>query len=55
MLPYFLLVLLPFAVFTALGNGYSYVHYWFTHRLLSISAFAGVCMILRLTDEKRKG
>lgn len=53
MLPYFLLVLLPFAVFTALGNGYSYVHYWFTHRLLSISAFAGVCMILRLTDEKR--
>lgn len=53
MLPYFLIVLLPFAIYTALGNGYSYVHYWFTHRLLSISAFAGVCMILQLTENKK--
>lgn len=54
MLPFFLIVLLPFAVFTALGNGYSYVHYWFTHRLLSISAFAGICMLQQLTDKKEK-
>lgn len=53
MLPYFLIVLLAFAIYTALGNGYSYVHYWFTHRLLSISAFAGVCMILQLTENKK--
>lgn len=54
MLPYFLVALLPFAIWTALGNGYSYVHYWFTHRLLSISAFAGVCMILQLTEKKKE-
>lgn len=53
MLPYFLIVLLPFAIYVVLGNGYSYVHYWFTHRLLSISAFAGVCMILQLTENKK--
>ena len=52
MISYFFPVLLPFALFTALGNGYSYVHYWFTHRLLSVSAFAGVCMILQLVKEK---
>lgn len=51
MLPYFLVVLLPFAILIALGNGYGYVHYWFTHRLLAISAFAGVCMILQLTKK----
>ncbi len=45
MLPYFLAALFPFAVYIGLGNGYSYVHYWFTHRLLAISAFAGVCML----------
>lgn len=52
MISYFFPVLLPFALFIALGNGYSYVHYWFTHRLLSISAFAGICMILQLVKEK---
>lgn len=53
LLPYFVVSLLPFAIFIVLGNGYSYVHYWFTHRLLAISAFAGVCMLLQL-GEKRK-
>lgn len=53
MLPYFWVVLMPFVIYVVLGNGYSYVHYWFTHRLLSISAFAGVCMILRLTENKK--
>lgn len=52
MISYIFPVLLPFALFIALGNGYSYVHYWFTHRLLSISAFAGICMILQLVKEK---
>ena len=54
MLPYFLVVLFPFVIFIALGNGYSYVHYWFTHRLLAISGFAGVCMILQLTKKENK-
>ncbi len=54
MLPYFLVALLPFAILIALGNGYSYVHYWFTHRLFAISAFAGVCMILQLTKRDDK-
>ncbi len=53
MVPYFLAALLPFAILVALGNGYAYVHYWFTHRLFSISAFAGVCMILQLTEKKK--
>lgn len=54
MLPYFLVVLFPFAVLIALGNGYSYVHYWFTHRLFAISGFAGVCMILQLTKKENE-
>lgn len=54
MLPYLLLVIFPLGVFLALGNGYSHVHYWFTHRLLAISGFAGVCMLLQLIDDKDK-
>ena len=54
MLPYFLVMLFPFAIWIALGNGYSYVHYWFTHRLLAISGFAGVCMILQLAKKENK-
>ena len=54
MLPYFLVTLLPFAILIALGNGYAYVHYWFTHRLFAISGFAGVCMILQLTKKENK-
>lgn len=53
MLPYFLMMLFPVAIWVLLGNGYSYVHYWFTHRLIAISAFAGVCMILQLTEKKK--
>lgn len=53
MLPYFLMTLFPPAIWIILGNGYSYVHYWFTHRLIAISAFAGICMILQLTEKKR--
>lgn len=52
MIAYLFPVLLPFALFIALGNGYSYVHYWFTHRLLSISVFADICMVLQLVKEK---
>lgn len=51
-LPYVPVALLPFAVFVVLGNGYSYVHYWFTHRLLAISAFAGISMVLQLTEKR---
>ena len=54
MLPYFLITIFPLGVFLALGNGYSHVHYWFTHRLLAISGFAGVCMLLQLIDDKDK-
>lgn len=53
MLPYFLMLLFPPAIWVILGNGYSYVHYWFTHRLISISAFAGICMILQITEKKK--
>lgn len=51
-LPYLLVCLLPFAVFTVLGNGYSYVHYWFTHRLLAISVFSGITMLFTITGTK---
>lgn len=54
MLPYFLVTLFPFAILIALGNGYSYVHYWFTHRLFAISGFAGVCMILQLAKKENE-
>ncbi len=47
MLPYFLMVVFPFSVYIVLGNGYAYVHYWFTHRLLVVSVFAGTSMILQ--------
>lgn len=51
--PYFLLALFPFGVYIILGNGYSYVHYWFTHRLLAISAFAVTAMLLQCTESRR--
>lgn len=54
MFPYFLAALLPLAIWIALGNGYSYVHYWFTHRLFAISGFAVVCMILQLTKKENQ-
>jgi len=50
MFPYLLPMAMPFAIFVVLGNGYSYVHYWFTHRLLAISVFAGICMICQILD-----
>lgn len=59
MLPYLLPIIMPFIIFIAIGNGYSYVHYWFTHRLLAISVFAGICMLVqnweRLECNKSKG
>lgn len=54
MVPYLMPVLMPFAIFIVLGNGYSYVHYWFTHRLLAISVFAGVCMVLQAVEPHKK-
>lgn len=54
MTPYLMPVVMPFAIFVVLGNGYSYVHYWFTHRLLAISAFAGVCMVLQAVEIDKK-
>ena len=59
MLPYLLPIIMPFIIFIAIGNGYSYVHYWFTHRLLAISVFAGICMLVqnweRLECNKLRG
>lgn len=54
MLPYFLMVLFPLGVYIALGNGYSYVHYWFTHRLLAISAFAVTGMLLQCSESRQQ-
>lgn len=54
MIPYLLPLVMPFAIFVVLGNGYSYVHYWFTHRLLAICIFAGTCMLLRGIEVQKK-
>lgn len=40
-IPFFMLALYPFVTYIALGNGYSYNHYWFSYRLLAITAAAG--------------
>lgn len=40
--PFLILAMYPFVTYIALGNGYSYNHYWFSYRLLAITAAAGV-------------
>ncbi|MGN1181353.1 MAG: hypothetical protein ACI4SD_09065 [Suilimivivens sp.] len=52
-IPFGMVALLPFGIYLVLGNGYSYVHYWFTHRLIAISIYAGICMLLQLTKTKK--
>lgn len=45
-MPYILLLFYPFVLYIALGNGYSYEHYWFSYRQLSITVAAGICILL---------
>lgn len=44
-IPFIIPIFMPIAIIIVLGNGYSYVHYWFTHRLLAISVFAVISMM----------
>lgn len=45
LLAYSIIMLLPFAMIIALGNGYSNTHYWMAYKQLSITACAGLCII----------
>lgn len=53
--PILIMILFPFAIWIALGSGYSYMHYWMTHRLLAIAGFAFVSGILVVFDKKNSG
>lgn len=46
---YSLIAFIPFALYIALGNGYSYNHAFMTHRLLAITVLAVLCIIHRVT------
>ena len=52
-LPFAILAVYPILVFIALGNGYSYVHYWFSYRTLAITVMAGV-YLFDIAKEKEK-
>ena len=41
-IPFMILMMYPIVTYIALGNGYSYNHYWFSYRLLAITVAAGV-------------
>ena len=42
---YLLIILIPFGIFLALGNGYSYEHSYMAHRQLSIAVVAALCIL----------
>lgn len=42
---YLAVMLIPFAIFTLFGNGYSYEHSYMAHRQLSIAVVAGLCIL----------
>ena len=48
---YFIVLLIPFVIFTIFGNGYSYEHSYMAHRQLAIAVVAGLC-ILRILMTK---
>ncbi len=41
---YLIVLFIPFGIFAALGNGYSYEHSYMAHRQLSIAVVAGLCI-----------
>jgi hypothetical protein len=45
LLAYIIIMLLPFAMMIALGDGYANTHYWMAYKQLSITAGAGLCII----------
>ncbi len=51
MLPFLLLMLLPFS--DMLITGHVYWHYWFTYRELAVTLFAGYCMVLECLRGKK--
>ena len=46
---YLIVFVIPFGMIIALGNGYSYVHFYMSHRQLAISVLACLCIIDVLT------
>ncbi len=51
--PYLLIACIPFAWFTVTGN-HSYIHAFFTHRILIITIFAILASIVSIIDLERK-
>lgn len=47
----FLCALLPFMWYIVVSN-HSYIHYWFTYRILAISIYAGFILIVKLFEQK---
>lgn len=45
---------LPFAWYVVISN-HSYIHYWFTYRILGISIYAGLLWLAGLFQEKHRG
>ncbi len=46
-----LCALLPFMWYVVVSN-HSYIHYWFTYRILAISIYAGFILIVKLFEQK---
>ena len=49
-LGYIIVMLIPFIMYIVLGNGYSFVHAFMTHRQLAISAASGMCILSVITE-----
>lgn len=49
-----LCALLPFMWYIVVSN-HSYIHYWFTYRILSISIYAGLIFLINLFNQNERG
>ena len=44
---FLIIALMPFVWYFVIGN-HSYIHYWFTYRILSVAVFAVLCLIMNI-------
>lgn len=51
-IPFVLVALMPFVWYKALGN-HSYSHYFFTYRILTVTIFSILCMLIKVCDEEK--
>jgi len=51
--PFCMLILLPFLWYAATVN-HSFIHYFFTNKSLAVTAFAGLCLLMRTCEQLKK-